>query len=288
MKEFKDLAAFTPKRIRKVRNFDSDAIFKIKGLEGGAFAIASSKKELKQLQKSDADVVYFEEKGKLYLNQNGEKKGWGAKKVGGLLAKFKGKPQLNATNFRGIASYLGDPDNSLDDEIQVDSSLDDEIQVDKTLGRTAPVFNSMLPGTRFQVESDIKQDFVDGLTGRTNSVKYELGDNQIIKAEQNNNINPSVYNMTIYKGEFSYDGLMLANTKIDEMISASVSSAFEDYRYWSFSEPIAFDLQRALSSAGMVGFPAPTSTDKDYVTQKSEGLFDGNWYENLFEKNRIV
>lgn len=278
MKEFKDLAAFTPKRIRKVRNFDSDAIFRIKGVEGGTFAIASSKKELKQLQKSDADVVYFEEKGKLYLNQNGEKKGWGAKKAGGLLAKFKEKPQLNATNFRGMASYLGDPDNS----------LDDEIQVDKTLGRTAPVFNSMLPGTGFQVESDIKQDFVDGLTGRTNSVKYELGDNQIIKVEQNNNINPPVYNMTIYKGEFSYDGPMLADTKISEMISASVSSAFEDYRYWSFSEPIAFDLQRALSSAGMVGFPAPTSTDKDYVTQKSEGLFDGNWYENLFEENRIV
>ena len=145
----------------------------------------------------------------------------------------------------------------------------------------------MIPGTGFQVESDIKQDFGDGLTGGTNSVKYELGDNQIIKVEQNNNIDPTIYNMTIYKGEFSYDGPMLADTKISEMISASASSAFEDYRYWSFSEPKAFDLQRALSFAG-IGIPDPTSTDKDYVTQKSEGLFDGNWYENLFEKNLIV
>ena len=40
--------------------------------------------------KSDADVVYDESKGKLYLNDNGTAKGWGAKKVGGLLAKFKG------------------------------------------------------------------------------------------------------------------------------------------------------------------------------------------------------
>ena len=62
----------------------------MEGVDGGSFAIASNKKELKQLMKSDADVVYYEKKGKLYLNENGEEKGWGAKKVGGLLANFTG------------------------------------------------------------------------------------------------------------------------------------------------------------------------------------------------------
>ena len=36
--------------------------------------------------KSEADVVYEESKGKLYLNDNGTAKDWGAKQVGGLLA----------------------------------------------------------------------------------------------------------------------------------------------------------------------------------------------------------
>ena len=58
--------------------------------------------------KSDADVVYDESKGKLYLNDNGTAKGWGAKKVGGLLAKFKGKPELTADNFEGLSAYKGD------------------------------------------------------------------------------------------------------------------------------------------------------------------------------------
>ena len=35
-------------------------------------------------------------------------KGWGAKKVGGLLAKFKGKPELTADNFEGLSAYKGD------------------------------------------------------------------------------------------------------------------------------------------------------------------------------------
>ena len=55
--------------------------------------------------KSDADVVYDEKKGKLYLNENGEKKGWGAKKVGGLIAKFKGKPELTAEHFDGLSAH---------------------------------------------------------------------------------------------------------------------------------------------------------------------------------------
>ena len=80
----------------------------MEGTKGGTFAIASSKKELKQLMKSDADVVYDERKGKLFLNDNGTAKGWGAKKVGGLVAKFKGKPQLSADQFDGLTAHGGD------------------------------------------------------------------------------------------------------------------------------------------------------------------------------------
>ena len=99
------MAAFTPKKVSKVKAFDADASYSVKGTDGGSFAIASSKKELKQLMKSDADVVYYEKKGKLYLNENGEEKGWGAKKVGGLIAKFKSKPELSADHFDGLSAH---------------------------------------------------------------------------------------------------------------------------------------------------------------------------------------
>ena len=99
------MAEFTPKKVSKVKGVDADASFSIDGLDNGSFAIASNKKELKQLMKSDADVVYDEKKGKLYLNENGTAKGWGAKKVGGLIAKFKGKPELSADYFDGLSAH---------------------------------------------------------------------------------------------------------------------------------------------------------------------------------------
>ena len=95
---------FNAKKVSKVKAVDPDASYSVEGTEGGSFAIASSKKELKQLMKSDADVVYDEGKGKLYLNANGEEKGWGKKKVGGLLATFKGKPELSADHFEDLRS----------------------------------------------------------------------------------------------------------------------------------------------------------------------------------------
>ena len=49
--------------------------------------------------RSDADVVYDEKKGKLYLNDNGTDKG------GGAIAKFRSKPELNADNFDGLSAY---------------------------------------------------------------------------------------------------------------------------------------------------------------------------------------
>ena len=99
------MAAFTPKKVSKVKAVDPDASYSVEGTEGGSFAIASSKKDLKALMKSDAAVVYDEGKGKLYLNANGEEKGWGAKKVGGLIAKFKGKPELSADFFDGLSAH---------------------------------------------------------------------------------------------------------------------------------------------------------------------------------------
>ena len=99
------MAEFTAKKVSKVKAFDPDASYSVEGADGGSFAIASSKKELKALMKSDADVVYDEKKGKLYLNENGTAKGWGAKTVGGLIAKFKSKPELSADHFDGLSAH---------------------------------------------------------------------------------------------------------------------------------------------------------------------------------------
>ena len=99
---------FNAKKVSQVKAFDPDARYSVEGTDGGSFAIASSKKELKALMKSDAEVVYDESKGKLFLNDNGTAKGWGKKKVGGLLATFKGKPELSADNFEGLSAHKGD------------------------------------------------------------------------------------------------------------------------------------------------------------------------------------
>ena len=105
------MTEFNAQKVTKVSKgaaADPDASFSVEGTDGGTFAIASSKKELKQLMKSDADVVYDERKGKLFLNDNGTAKGWGAKKVGGLVAKFKGKPELSADLFDQLTAHGGD------------------------------------------------------------------------------------------------------------------------------------------------------------------------------------
>ena len=103
-----ELLEFSAKKPSKVKSLDPDALIQIDGTDGGSFAIASTKKELKALMKSDADVVYDESKGKLYLNDNGTAKGWGAKKVGGLIARFKGKPELSVDHFEGLSAHKDD------------------------------------------------------------------------------------------------------------------------------------------------------------------------------------
>ena len=76
-----ELLEFSAKKPSKVKSLDPDAQIHIDGTDGGSFAIASSKKELKALMKSDADIFYDESKGKLYLNDNGTAKGWGANRA---------------------------------------------------------------------------------------------------------------------------------------------------------------------------------------------------------------
>ena len=127
-------------KVSKVKNHHGDAIYSVDelGAFDGSFAIASSKKELKALMKSDADVVYDESKGKLYFNANGEKKGWGKKKKSGLLANFKGKPELNAENFEGLSAHKGDAITGEDIKDQI-TALQDELsatKVSKLYGKT--------------------------------------------------------------------------------------------------------------------------------------------------------
>ena len=127
-------------KVSKVKNHHGDAIYSVDelGAFDGSFAIAHSKKELKQLMESDADVVYDESKGKLYFNANGEKKGWGKKKKSGLLANFKGKPELNAENFEGFSAHKGDAITGDDIKDQI-TALQDELsdaKVSKLYGKT--------------------------------------------------------------------------------------------------------------------------------------------------------
>ena len=65
------------------------------------FEIAHSKKELKRLQRSEADVIYESLKGKLYFNANGIRDGWGAKNRSGFFAKLSNKPSLSISNLNG-------------------------------------------------------------------------------------------------------------------------------------------------------------------------------------------
>ena len=97
-----------PHQVSTIKGFNPDDTFSLEGIDDGTFAIASSKKELKQLKKSDADVVYDQKKGKLYINGNGTKKGWGKDDHDGLIAKFKGKPELSASNFDGLTTHESD------------------------------------------------------------------------------------------------------------------------------------------------------------------------------------
>ena len=118
----------------KVTKFDAinpDDTFSVDGIEARTFAIASSKKELKQLMKSDAGLVYDQSKGKLFHNANGTAKGWGKKNDGGLLAKFKGNPELSADNFDDVTAYGGDAVTGGEDIKDQITSLGEELGDEK-------------------------------------------------------------------------------------------------------------------------------------------------------------
>ena len=66
------------------------------------YAKTKSKRKLNKFAKSDVDLIYFQRKGLLYLNGNGEDKGFGDFDEGGLLAVLKGKPSLTADNIQLI------------------------------------------------------------------------------------------------------------------------------------------------------------------------------------------
>ena len=54
--------------------------------EDPTLAVADTKKELKQLAKDGYDLLYLEPKGDLFVDGNGDAKGFGKKKVGGQIA----------------------------------------------------------------------------------------------------------------------------------------------------------------------------------------------------------
>jgi hypothetical protein len=61
------------------------------------FATASNRKKMKELQREEIELVYFEPNGQLYYNKNDEGRGFGKK--GGLFAILNGSPELTEDNI---------------------------------------------------------------------------------------------------------------------------------------------------------------------------------------------
>ena len=144
--------------------------------EDATFAVASTKKELKQLKKSGADIVYDERKGKLYLNGNGEAKGWGSKAIGGLIAKVKGKPQVSANDVTGFDRYVDqeglaefrqlreEMDPAVESDLFVQATLDPEVGI-KEIKKYARQQHGVKYSTReigdYLFEMDANAEFID-------------------------------------------------------------------------------------------------------------------------------
>jgi hypothetical protein len=85
---------FKKKTVDKIIDFDAsegDAIViadEVVGdlAEDPTMAIAETKKDLKELSKDGYDLLYFEPKGDLYVDGNGDSKGFGKKSEGGMIA----------------------------------------------------------------------------------------------------------------------------------------------------------------------------------------------------------
>ena len=144
--------------------------------EDATFSVASTKKELKELQKSGADIVYDERKGKLFLNGNAAEKGWGSKAIGGLIAKVKGKPQLNADDITGFDRYVDQEglaafrqlreeiDPAVEADLFVQTMLDPEAGI-KEIKRYVRQEHGMKLSTReigdYLFEMDANAEFID-------------------------------------------------------------------------------------------------------------------------------
>ena len=97
---------FKKKTVDKVIDFDSsegDAIViadEVVGdlTEDPTLAIADTKKELKQLSKDGYDLLYFEPKGDLYVDGNGDSKGFGKKSEGGMIADLPNETILTESD----------------------------------------------------------------------------------------------------------------------------------------------------------------------------------------------
>ena len=106
IEEIKHPNKFKQSKADKITNFtpstdtleiDTDSF----GIDSSAtFAAGKNKKTVKKkLAKQDFDFLYDKKKGGLYFNENGSDKGLGD---GGIIAIFKGTPDLNASNLDWI------------------------------------------------------------------------------------------------------------------------------------------------------------------------------------------
>ena len=85
---------FKKKKVDKVVDFDAsegDKIVIADEVFGGltkdpTLAIAYNKKQLKKLSKKGYDLIYFQPKGDLYVDGNGDSKGFGKNSEGGIIA----------------------------------------------------------------------------------------------------------------------------------------------------------------------------------------------------------
>jgi len=110
---FDSFEKFGRKTADKIIGFDSshgdtigvsaDAFPSLSDSDQISFASTNSKKELKLLSYEDYDFVYYEKKGQLFVNGNGEDKGWGQSNQGGLFAILQGKPELTYEDFTVLA-----------------------------------------------------------------------------------------------------------------------------------------------------------------------------------------
>ena len=98
---------FKKKLVDKVIDFDSDegdtVVIAEEALNSNqkspTLAIADTKKDLKSLSKEGYDLLYLEPKGDLYVDGNGESKGYGSKAIGGMIADLPKNTELTESDI---------------------------------------------------------------------------------------------------------------------------------------------------------------------------------------------